>query len=164
LDKENISPDGQTALEPCDLYTVKEEKAIYCHVKVSTRSSMLSHLFNQGANSIDLIRGEEESRRKLKKLITDKINGNDLGRYLAPIDQHKEKVIYLIATKKPKDGKSANLPLFSKISLYKAIKHLRLLGVEAEISYVEDKTTEKEGKPKIRKKSLRPRKRKQEDE
>jgi uncharacterized protein (TIGR04141 family) len=152
LDRTDIAPMGQKQVEPCDLYTVNEEKSVYCHVKVSTRSSLLSHLFSQGSGSINLIRGEEESRRKLKNLIMEKINGNDLGRYLAPIDQGKEKIVYIIATKKNQDGKSGNLPLLSKISLYKAIKHLRLLRSEVEISYIQDKTVGKEGKPKVRKK------------
>ena len=56
LDKTSINPPGQTAVEPCDLYTVENNKAVYFHIKVSTRSFSLSHLFNQGMNSIHLIK------------------------------------------------------------------------------------------------------------
>ena len=150
LDRTNIAPVGN--MEPCDLYTVKEDQAVFLHVKVSTRSSMLSHLFNQGANSFDLIRNEPESLERLNGLITSKIGSNDLGQYLTPIKDRKEKVIYLIATTKSIEGKSDNLPLFSRISLYKAVKHLRLLGVTVEVSYVADKTMVGESKPKLRKK------------
>lgn len=47
LDKTNISPTKQTDIEPCDLLTIDDEtkSATFYHVKLSTRSSTLSHLF-----------------------------------------------------------------------------------------------------------------------
>lgn len=75
LDQTDISPAGSTNIEPCDLYCVQPEptaksghRASLYHLKISTRSSHLSHLFNQGVNSIELIELEEASRNKLKQL------------------------------------------------------------------------------------------------
>ena len=50
LDKKNISPTGQYQVEPCDLIFVNGEYLELAHIKISTRSSSLSHLFNQGIN------------------------------------------------------------------------------------------------------------------
>lgn len=73
LDQTDISPAGSTAIEPCDIYTVIEDahalggyRGVLYHLKISTRSSNLSHLFNQGLNSIDLIELEDELRKKMK--------------------------------------------------------------------------------------------------
>lgn len=55
LDQTNISPDGFTQIEPCDIISYNENTCILHHIKISTRSSQLSHLFNQGVNSIELL-------------------------------------------------------------------------------------------------------------
>jgi len=77
LDKTDISPSGSTQIEPCDLARLEDDDAATSghrltmfHIKISTRSSHLSHLFNQGVNSIELIELEEESRAKMKALIS----------------------------------------------------------------------------------------------
>jgi uncharacterized protein (TIGR04141 family) len=58
LDQTDISPAGNTKIEPCDIYTVEEDRSasnghrgVLYYLKISTRSSHLSHLFNQGVNS-----------------------------------------------------------------------------------------------------------------
>ena len=48
LDMENIGPPGQTQIEPCDLYSVDGEFAVFHHIKRSTVSAQLSHLFIKG--------------------------------------------------------------------------------------------------------------------
>ena len=151
LDEEDISPVGQTQVEPCDLYTVANGKAIYYHVKVSTRSSQLSHLFNQGVNAIELIKLESQSRDKMKRLIKDRLKGNDEPAYCSPIDEEKHKVVYAIVTHKDRNMKSANLPLFSRISLMRSIKSLKLMNVDMACCFVDDNSEKKPGKNKKRK-------------
>lgn len=158
LDEKDISPSGQTSVEPCDLYVVKDGKATYCHVKVSTRSSQLSHLFNQGVNAIELVKLESRVKDKLKQVIKENLNGNDERMYCDPVDKDEHKVIYAIITHKDKSKKSANLPLFSRISLMRSIKSLKLMSVDVACSFVFDKSQKKSGKKKKSKKRGKARK------
>lgn len=130
LDKTNISSKGQTQIEPCDLFTVKNNKANLIHIKISTRSSSLSHLFNQGVNSIELVRLEQKAREKLIKLVSE------LGK--EQIEKSNFIVSFGIITNKDTDLRSASLPLFSKISLKRALRDLQLMSVEAEVILIKD--------------------------
>ena len=84
-----------------------------------------------------------QSRNKLKKLIRERLNGNDEKAFLTPIDQEKFKVIFAIITHKPKVKKSANLPLFSRISLMRNFKALKLMSVAVGFGFVEDQSVRK---------------------
>ena len=152
LDRKDISPSGNTAIEPCDLYSVQaddtatsEHRAWLYHIKISTRSSHLSHLFNQGVNSIELIKLEEASRKKMKQLITDNLNGNDAGDYLAPFHHFDFRVVFGIITHKSADKKSANLPLFSRISLMRNMQRLELMRIPSALMFIADKSPSKGG-------------------
>ena len=155
LDQQNMSPDGHTAIEPCDLYTVLQPDddtqslgKLY-HLKISTRSSQLSHLFNQGANSAELIIMESECRDKLKQLITSRIGQNNLQQYCDAIDNINIKVIYGIITTKPPENLSENLPLFSKISLMRCFKSLDRMQIPSALTYIPDVSQQKNKYSKI---------------
>lgn len=152
LDMTNAAPSGQTQVEPCDLYSVSGNTGLLYHIKVSTRSSQLSHLFGQGLNSIELLKSETETLDKMKAIIKDKLAGQDETVYLAPMNKGSYKVVYAIVTKKDKAGKSKNLPLFSRISLMRSIKTLRMMSVEAVYCFVEDQVAKKASQPKPKKK------------
>lgn len=130
LDKKNIAPKGQTQIEPCDLYRVNNNSANLIHIKISTRSSSLSHLFNQGVNSIELVRLNEESRNTLKSIV------DNLGEQ--HIDDSVFTVTFGIITKKPQTDRSKALPLFSKISLKRALSALELMAVKGEVVLIKD--------------------------
>ncbi len=151
LDQKNIGPEGQNQVEPCDLYKCVNNQAYFYHVKISTRSSQLSHLFNQGVNAIELIKSEEESRCKLKELIKNDLNTNTESIYLSPIDQQKYKVVFVIVTHKNKSKKSDNFPLFSRISLMRSLKAFRIMSVDAAYCFAEDTTVRIAGMKKSRK-------------
>lgn len=144
LDQKNMSLDGQTAIEPCDLYTLskaengEQELGKLYHLKISTRSSQLSHLFNQGTNSAELLILEPKCREKLKELITEQIGQNDLESYCEAIENINIKVIYGIITTKDPKLLSENLPLFSKISLMRCLKNLELMQIPSAITYITD--------------------------
>jgi uncharacterized protein (TIGR04141 family) len=135
LDKSNISPAGQTQIEPCDLLANNNDMVELIHVKISTRSSSLSHLFNQGYNSVTILRMMEESRIKLKALIA---NDPELSRL---IDEDKFSILYGIITKKPPLKKSRNLPLFSRISLFRVINNLKLMKIPCYLFFIKDNVT-----------------------
>lgn len=132
LDKKNIAPAGQAQVEPCDVFLTKGERHQLIHIKVSTRSSSLSHLFNQGLSSAKILRMFEDSVEKLKKLIAE-------GGHTEKFDVAKIEVVYGIITAKEKSKKSDSLPIFSRISLSRAIKSLRLMSISGSVALIEDK-------------------------
>ena len=154
LDKTNISPTGQTTIEPCDFLTVDEKSktVIFYHVKLSTRSSTLSHLFNQGLNSIELLRADDRARKKIKELIISKCRMDDYKNYIDAIDNDKLNVVYVIITHKIYDGKSQNLPLFSNISLKRCLYTFKMMKIDAKICFIKDESEKKVSKPKLKKK------------
>ncbi|HDH7541726.1 TPA: TIGR04141 family sporadically distributed protein, partial [Escherichia coli] len=112
---------------------------------ISSRSSQLSHLFNQGVNSIELLILEKSSKEKLKSLIEENIQGKDLDSFNRVIDSGNYKVEFGIITKKPAELKSENLPLFSKISLMRSLRTLSLYRTEGVVSFIKDISPSKEG-------------------
>ena len=156
LDKTNISPKGQKALEPCDIFEVIGDIAAMHHIKISTVSSKLSHLFAQGLNSIELLRGSESAVENFKKLIKEELIKKkdpkaEYGTFEKPIENKKFKVFFQIITHKDKNKKSKNLPLFSRISLKNTMKKLRVMGIDAEFCFVKDDSPKKPNKKKQKK-------------
>lgn len=130
LDKSNISPTAQKPVEPCDLYTITGDIANLIHIKISTRSVALSHLFNQGTNAVELLRLNEEARDRLKDLVKPMQQ--------APIDNAKFAVTYGIITAKNKEKKSDALPIFSRISLRRSIQALKLMAINCQVVLIKD--------------------------
>lgn len=152
LDQTDISPAGSTNIEPCDLYSVSVDgeamsgyRASLYHIKISTRSSHLSHLFNQGVNSIELIKLEETSRNKMKQLVTDRLGANDQAIYHKPFDHYDFRVVFGIITHKNPAAHSDNLPLFSKISLMRNMQRLDMMRVPCALTFIPDQSLEKGG-------------------
>lgn len=138
LDKKSISPRGQYSVEPCDLIYVESEYLELAHIKISTRSSSLSHLFNQGVNSVQLLRNNEEARQKLKTLVDNDASMNDY------VDKGTYSVTYGIITKNDKEKKSKSLPLFSRISLLRTFNTLRTMNIPMRVHYIYDNVDRKE--------------------
>lgn len=155
LDQEDISPAGSSEIEPCDLYRVQADKSATCghraslyHIKISTRSSHLSHLFNQGVNSIELIELEDTSRAKMKQLVTDGLAGNEEAVYLAPFEHFDFRVVFGIITHNDPANLSDNLPLFSKISLMRNMQRLDVMRVPSALTFIPDNSPPKGSHPK----------------
>lgn len=152
LDTRNIAPTKQKQVEPCDIYETTPERAILHHVKISTLSGQLSHLFNQGTNSVNLLRSEDESMQKMLDLLSEKSPSGALTDFQKPLKEGNLKVCFQIITHKDKNQKSLNLPLFSRISLMRCMKELRRMAIEAEYSFVKDVSPSSDGKKRKRKK------------
>lgn len=151
LDKTNIAPAGQKQVEPCDIYEVADGKAVLHHVKISTLSAQLSHLFNQGTNSVKLLRADAEAMTNLQNLVSAKVPPAQSDPMVAPLKVDQMKVVFQIITHKEKEPKSLNLPLFSRISLMRCMKELKVMGIEAEFCFVADQSEKTAGKKKARK-------------
>lgn len=150
LDQTNIGPSGSSQVEPCDIYSVskigtEEATCDLYHIKISTRSAHLSHLFNQGINAVELLKQEEECVIKLKRLIEDRIQGEKQGAFCAPIDNKKYSVIFGIISHKAADAQAKNLPLFSRLSLMRTMQILDLYTVQCSLVFIEDQSPKKAG-------------------
>jgi uncharacterized protein (TIGR04141 family) len=150
LDRKNISPEGQTQIEPCDLLAARNGTARFYHVKVSTLSAQLSHLFNQGVNAIELMRLEPEAVDRLEALIRESGNA-DSDALVGLVRGRNYQIVFGIVTRKDPGGRSDNLPLFSRISLMRAMKTFHLMDVPASVVFVADATAGAEGRKKRRK-------------
>lgn len=152
MDRADISPTTQTQIEPCDIYTVVDEQAVFYHVKRSTHSSQLSHLFNQGANAIEILKLEPESIQKLLDIIGSAVADDTIGAALSmPVNEQKFKVVFGIITHKDPSLKSNNFPLFSRMSLMRTVRWFMVAGTDCEYGFIKDSTDEKP-KSKSRKK------------
>lgn len=152
LDKTDISPSRQTQVEPCDIYTIREGRVRLIHVKISTDSSTLSHLFNQGSNSVELLKSEVASRDELARLVKSRAGSGAVEQLCAPIHTTNYEVTYAIITTKLAEKRSFNLPLFSRISLRRNIKSLELMGATARFGFIDDSYARATGRKKRRKK------------
>ncbi|GAB3079208.1 DUF6119 family protein [Nocardioides zeae] len=147
LDTTNISPKGQRQVEPCDVARSENKTLILTHVKLGVHASDLSHLFNQGTTSLDLLYGVPEARDKLDALI----KGRDSTFDLSGLSDQRFKVEYVIVTKNDVALASGALPLFSRISLRRAARTLTSMRTEAKVMLVKDAYTapprKKQNKP-----------------
>lgn len=154
LDTQNISPNGQSAVEPCDLLTVRNGVAIFYHVKVSTLSAQLSHLFNQGVNAVELMLLEPQAVDKLEALVRNLLVGGDPDALVALVRGRKYRVVFGIVTRKDPTCRSLNLPLFSRISLMRGMKALQLMDVPGSVVFIADQAVAADGRKKKRKKKV----------
>ncbi|MER9632225.1 TIGR04141 family sporadically distributed protein [Mesorhizobium sp. M0296] len=96
LDKRDISPDGQTAVEPCDLWLL----VTVSRHSLSTLSAQLSHFFDQGVNAIELMRLEPRAVENLEALIHEVMNGGDPDALVALVQDRKYRIVFGIVTRK----------------------------------------------------------------
>lgn len=137
LDKCSIAPQGQRSVEPCDLIAVDNNLAELIHNKISTRSAYLSHLFNQGVNSAILLRQNTEAKNKLKELVE---HNNSLEEKINNDQYH---VTYGIISNKSRELKSDALPIFSRISLLRCVKTLKLMKIPTSVYLIKDNVDRK---------------------
>ncbi|MFA7325720.1 MAG: DUF6119 family protein [Candidatus Kapaibacterium sp.] len=105
---------GRSKIEFCDLYNSKE----IIHVKRYTGSSTLSHLFNQGLVSAELILSDKSYRDKIDKINNVFLDANE-------INPDEYTVSYAILSHSSND---LDLPFFSKITLKNSLQRLKNYG------------------------------------
>jgi uncharacterized protein (TIGR04141 family) len=138
LDHTNIAPKGWGQLEPCDILSYEKHEVTLIHVKVSTCSAQLSHLFNQGCSSIELLRSEPEALKKLQLLTNGRAHVSYINKIAMALAAGKMKVLFAVVTHKDPAQKSRNLPIFSRITLRRALKLLRAFQTPARFFYIEN--------------------------
>lgn len=154
LDRTSVSPKGQAAVEPCDILRVDGEAPELVHVKIGTSSANLSHLFNQAANAAELLRTEGQARQKLHKLVEGKSDTDTATSVSKAVEEDRFSVgIAIVSHKRTPEKKSDNLPIFSRISLRRALRALSAMRVPVTVQMVPD-ATDRGGRKKPRKPRL----------
>lgn len=133
VDKNLIQIANAGSLEPCDLFRMHAGLAELIHVKIGVTSSRLSHLFNQGGNSIELLLTDNDARR----LFIKKISGFETE-FVTAVKERKIRVVFLIITKKDPALKEKNLPFFSRMSLRRVARMLLGMNVKVSVQFVHD--------------------------
>lgn len=138
LDKTDISLPGQSQVEPCDVLLDFDERRDFVHVKRSTLSSGLSHLFNQGLNSYELLKKQPASLAKLKDIVASKSDDETADKVISDFELKKLRLTFAVVTHKDGGLKSQAFPLFSKITAYRTFTELKAYDVQARIILVAD--------------------------
>lgn len=118
VDAKKIMIEKRSSFEFCDVYT-KNKQLI--HVKIYSRSSVLSHLFSQGFVSASLM-GDEDFRIKINQKLEADLKLHDTSKR---IEVGEYSVVYGIITSAEKNF---DLPFFSKLTLMHAAKDLGRMG------------------------------------
>ena len=136
LDKTNVAPQGMTPVESADHMFLRQARAVLVHVKVSSFSFKLSHLFNQGTTATELLRENDTARTRLKRIVNERAPVELIHAMIKAIDARKFAVVYAIVSHKDPANKAMNLPLFSRITLRRSIKALRAMDTEARFCFI----------------------------
>jgi uncharacterized protein (TIGR04141 family) len=124
LDKQMIQYGGRhSKIELCDLLSNSRE---FLHVKISTQSSLLSHLFNQGVVSAQLLRHQDFRTAAKQKCPASHASLLDL------VEPAECSVTFGIITTAGSSLADA-LPFFSKQSLANAANVLRGIGYQVKL-------------------------------
>jgi len=119
------SPYGQ--IEVCDLYSTARQ---LIHVKRYRASEALSHLFNQGFVSAELLAQDPNFREQFSTLLPEALRIADPK---APLTPQDIEVAYAIIFAY---GKKHRLPFFSRVTLRNTVRALSRLGFRVSLTFV----------------------------
>ncbi|MDO8188971.1 TIGR04141 family sporadically distributed protein [Conexibacter sp. JD483] len=134
LDQRLIRLQGQSAIEPCDLFS---REGHFVHVKRRKGgSSTLSHLFAQAQVSADSLLLSSEFRKDLRSLLQP--HGPRFAqRIRQPGRPGDYKIVLALITQKEVVGPvAASLPFFAKVNLRMVVQRLRLSGFQVFVDQI----------------------------
>ena len=137
MDKSNMAPAGHTQVEPCDICFELDDKAVFVHVKRWRRSADFSHMVNQGAIALELIKSERGYREGLVKRLVEcgaskpLVGASRSGKYV---------VAYAIIHRGDRSLGHRLLPVFSRIALKHAIRRMEMMGARVEVGLITDES------------------------
>lgn len=130
MDRKNIPyGGGRSQIELCDVLSLDGK---FIHVKRYGGSSVMSHLFNQGLVSMDLVKSEPSFVEKANQSIAKK---DPSGTFSISGDNATE-VVYGIVTSD--DADLPNIPFFSKVAFHHVKKRLKTMGVSVSIGSIHE--------------------------
>jgi uncharacterized protein (TIGR04141 family) len=132
LDRALIDFPGESGVEASDLVAAN---GTLIHIKRKGKSSTLSHLFIQAANSCELLRREPEAWDQVRRMMQQRASDADIAQNAADAqikaEQSREGVEVTFGFLGDWAGKTtANLPLFSRISFVNEARRIRNLGFQ----------------------------------
>lgn len=136
LDKECATDfEGRSKLEVCDVLGLNGGRLTFVHVKKYDGSSVLSHLFSQGAVSAQAMLEDSRLRTEVRGLLPTRYRARVR---VTGLDASKVTVVYAMAFERPgKKAATALMPFFSKLNLRQRAHALRRMGVECQIAIIE---------------------------
>lgn len=127
MDARNISyGGGRSRIELCDVLT---DDYRFIHVKHYSGSSVLSHLFNQGLVSAELMT-EPDFRKKANQKLRESCPGFDVDLN----GSNPSEVVYGIITND--ETSRPNIPFFSKVTFDHVANRLRMMGIKVSIKAI----------------------------
>ncbi|PNV66410.1 hypothetical protein C2L80_01565 [Rubneribacter badeniensis] len=120
---------GGSSIELCDVLT---DDGRFIHVKRYGGSKVMSHLFNQGLVSMELIKSEPNFVSKANEEIAQ-IDSS--GRFLFSKEQANE-IVFAIVTKN--ESELPNIPFFSKVAFHHVKKRLLSMDVAVSIGAIHE--------------------------
>jgi len=140
LDRRLVRPtDSKTDIEVCDFLT---KNKCLIHVKDKTSSSRLSHLFNQGLVSGQVLKRDGEARNKARLKVSEverETGQSGFSDVIASSTEHFDPAEYTVvyAVISTRDS----LPFFSLVSLKHAVQALRALDYKCAFAWIEKTKT-----------------------
>jgi len=129
MDQRFIDHGGSNSkFELCDVLTADNQ---FVHVKRYSGSATLSHLFNQGLTTAELIRSDSRFLQKANSCVARQRSANQ-NVELTPRDP--KTVVFAIISKK--DDSRPNIPFFSKIAFCNVKSRLEMMGIEVSLAAV----------------------------
>jgi uncharacterized protein (TIGR04141 family) len=138
LDRALIELPGEYGVEASDLVA---SSGALIHVKRKGKSSVLSHLFLQAANSCELLRRSPLARAQLMNLIRERAQNEQIVTTVeaayAKAAERREEIEVAFAFLGDWRGKTiANLPLFSRISMVTEVRRVSNLGFRPTVALI----------------------------
>jgi len=136
LDRVLIDIPGETRFEACDLVS---RTGALIHIKRKGKSSTLSHLFLQAANSCEMLRRSAEARQRFGKLLAEHGSPGILSSVQSALSniEGRDEVEVVFAFLGDWKGRTvASLPLFSRISLVNEARRVRNLGYTVSVKTI----------------------------
>lgn len=138
LDRQLIDMPGEGKFEACDLVSAT---GALVHVKRKGKSSTLSHLFLQAANSCEMLRRSAEAKRRFDELLTAHAGSPEIlatvRSAFAAAESRRDELEVVFAFLGDWKGRTiANLPLFSRISLASEARRVRNLGYRVTVKTI----------------------------
>jgi uncharacterized protein (TIGR04141 family) len=138
LDGAVIELPDEYGVEPADLVSAS---GALIHVKRKGKSSVLSHLFLQAANSCELLRRSELAREQLSSLIRERAADDNIVTAIeaahASAQNRESEIEVAFAFIGNWRGKTiTNLPLFSRISMVNEARRVSNLGFRPTVAMI----------------------------
>ena len=138
LDRALIELPNEYGVEASDLVA---STGALIHVKRKGKSSVLSHLFLQAANSCELLRRSPLAWQQLSSLVRQRAQNEEIATAVAAIyreaEQHRTEIEIAFAFLGDWHGRTiTSLPLFSRISMVSEVRRVANLGFQPTVALI----------------------------